>query len=405
MGVLTGLYIRLSREDGAGRESNSVATQRSILTSFALRAGIYDFREYVDDGYTGTTTARPALSRLLSDITAGVVDTVMVKDLSRLARNSADSNALLDEFFPLHGVRFISVGEGIDTASSGAGSAFAPLANMMHEFYSRDISGKIRAALYAKMDEGRFVGARAPIGYTARNGVLCPNERAGAVKKVFALAAAGNSCADISRMTGITPERVRAVIKDPVYLGRLEQGKTRKLSFKSRISVNIPPEGRHITENAHQPLVSRGLFDAANKALAKRSRPGGGFENIFSGLAYCADCGSRMSTVGTRRAGSPCALACGAYKRGGTAACTNHHIDYLTLCGAVREALRSAAPTPEELSRRTGAPIEDCRELVSFDTLSSALLFALIERIEIGQGTRGKSREQQVKIHFRFTAS
>lgn len=405
MGVLTALYIRLSREDGSGRESNSVATQRAILTSYARRAGICEYREYVDDGYTGTTTARPALCRLLADIAAGQVDTVMVKDLSRLARNSADSNALLDEFFPLHGVRFISVGEGIDTACEGAGTAFAPLANMMHEFYSRDISGKIRAALYAKMDEGRFVGARAPMGYTARDGVLYPDERAATVRKVFALAAAGGSCAEISRTVGITPERVRAVIKDPVYLGRLEQGKTRKLSFKSRISVSVPPQGRHVTENAHQPLVSRALFDAANKALAKRSRVGSGFENIFSGLAYCADCGSRMSTVGTRRAGSPCALACGGYKRGGASACTNHHIDYLTLCDAVRGALRSAVPTAEELCGRTGAPLEACRELAGFNTLDSSLLFALIERIEVYQGTRGKNREQQVRIHFRFSAS
>ncbi len=400
---MTALYIRLSREDGSGRESNSVATQRAILHSYANGAGLNDLGEYIDDGYSGTDTNRPAFIAMRRDIENGLIDTVMVKDLSRLARNSGVANTLIDEYFPLYKVRFISVSEGIDTAKDGVGSVFAPLANMMHEFYSRDISSKIRSALYARMDEGRFVGARAPFGYYVRDGKLYPDVHADTVKKVFILASRNHSVSEISRLSDLSAKRIRHMISDPVYLGLLEQGKTRKLSFKSKISVSVPPTERHRVLHTHRPLVTEELFRAANRMLEKRSRPRSAFENIFSGITYCADCGSRMSTVGTRRKGSPCALACSRYKRYGANACTNHHIDYLTLCDGVLKALRNSMPTADDVMARLCLSAEKAREILSFDTLSADILHLFIDRIEILQGTPGKKRNQRIVIRFRFS--
>ena len=399
---MTALYIRLSKEDGAGRESNSVATQRSILRTYARSADLRDLREYVDDGYSGTDTHRPAFQRMQRDIEEGLVNTVMVKDLSRLARNSGVANALMDEYFPLHRVRLISVSEGIDTAKDSA-SVFVPLANMMHEFYSRDISGKIRASLYAKMDEGRFVGARAPFGYRAVDGKLSPSADADSVRRIFNLAAVGYTPAEIGDMLSLEPRRVRRIIADPVYLGLLEQGKTRKLSFKSSISVTVPRSERHRVLHTHGPLVTEEVFSAANRMLAKRSKERSSFENIFSGIAYCADCGSRMSTVGTRRKGSPCALACSRYKRMGAAACTNHHIDYLTLCDGVSEALRRSMPGAEEVCAHLGVDVDTAQELISFNELGREVLFLFVERIDVYQGTAGKNREQLICVRFHFS--
>lgn len=399
---MTALYIRLSREDGGGRESNSVATQRTILSSYALGAGLLDTKEYVDDGYSGTGTDRPAFRLMQADIDRGLVDTVIVKDLSRLARNSAVANSLIDEYFPLHRVRLISVSEGIDTSKGGA--VFAPLANMMHEFYSRDISGKIRTALYAKMDEGRYVGARPPFGYSVIDGKLFPNDDAYTVREIFDLANRGVCPAEIGQKLDMTSRRVRRIIGDPVYLGHLEQGKTRKLSFKSSISVSVPRDERHIVRNMHEPIVNPEIYRIANEKLQKRSKLRSGFQNVFSGIAFCADCGSRMSTVGTRRRGSPCALACSEYKRHGPDRCTNHHIDYITLLNGVRDALRINMPSPAEISCRLGMDEEMAGSLVSFDDLNSEILFTLVERIDVYQGTKGRNREQRISLVFRFSS-
>ncbi len=401
---MTALYIRLSKEDGNGRESNSVVSQRTILHSYAKGAAIDDLVEYVDDGYSGTDTDRPAFLRMKNDIEKGIISTVIVKDLSRLARNSGVANSLIDEYFPLKRVRFISVGEGIDTARDGRSSAFAPLANMMHEFYSRDISGKIRSALYAKMDEGRYVGARPPFGYSVKEGKLYPNGDAETVKRIFALAAEGHSLADIGRATSISAKRVKNVITSPVYLGHLEQGKTQKLSFKSRISMSVPKEERHRSYNTHEPLVSEELFDFANKFLKSRAVSRSGFKNIFSGIAYCADCGSRMSTVGTRRKGSPCALACSRYKRFGAGACSNHHIDYTVLVDSVSRALKERMPKATEVASKLALSLEQAEELLAFDDLDHKTLFLFIDRIEIHKGSAGKNREQSIFIRFRFSS-
>lgn len=388
---MTALYIRLSKEDAASVESGSVKNQRSILRSYAMSKGITDAVEYIDDGFSGTSTERPAFLKLKRDIESGIVDTVIVKDLSRLARNSNDANTLIDEYFPLHNIRFISVGESIDTDNPASSVMLAPLANMMHEFYSRDISAKIRSALYSKMDNGLFVGARPPLGYTPVNGTLMPDENADTVRKIFSLAARGEPPARISEETGITPPRIRRIIRNEVYLGTLCQGKTKKLSFKSKTTVKVRRDLYHTVNGAHPPLVSGRLFSAANRQLNKRTGRKSGFENIFSGIAYCADCGARMSTVGTRRADSPCALACGRYKQKGSAVCTNHHIDYLTLYNTVLDELN------RELKCYT--------DIFPVTELTPRLLFSLVLRIEVFQGkATHNGREQKIKIVYRFAA-
>ena len=388
---MTALYIRLSKEDAAAGESGSVKNQRSILRSYAQSKGITDTFEYIDDGFSGTSTERPAFLRLKKDIESGVVDTVIVKDLSRLARNSNDANTLIDEYFPLHNVRFISVGESIDTENPASSVMLAPLANMMHEFYSRDISAKIRSALYSKMDNGQFVGARPPLGYTPVDGILTPDENANTVRWIFSLAARGEPPSQISEKTGITAPRIRRIIRNEVYVGTLRQGKTKKLSFKSKTTVRVRPDLCHTVIGAHAPLVSSRLFSAANRQLDRRTGEKRGFENVFSGIAYCADCGARMSTVGTRRADSPCALACGRYKQKGSTACTNHHIDYLTLYNTVLGELNGH--------------LKQFSDIFPLEELTPRLLFSLVSKIEIFQGeATHEGREQKIKIVYRFAA-
>lgn len=242
------------------------------------------------------------------------------------------------------------------------------------------------------------------------------------------------------------------------------------------------------------PLVSQQIYDAVQRQRAsRRCDRKGVFDNLFSGLAFCADCGKAMSTVGTRKKGSVANLACGAYKLRGASACTNHFISYEALYQCVLETVRRYVCLSEEecdalferLNRRLHLderrqeagrererldqelkrtqrlvaqlyedwaagrigetnfyPLleryeqkttqlqtqidalqpdsgkdslrqqqERLRALIrryqDIDELTPSLLFELIERIEVGQGTyekteKGRVKRQEIVIHFRF---
>lgn len=368
------LYLRLSKEDGGG-ESASIAGQRAMLRAFAREQGFSVHDEYADDGYTGTNFDRPAFRRMIGDIEAGLVNLVLVKDLSRLGRDYIRAGQYTELYFPAKGVRLVAPGDGYD--SLGAGSDILPFRHVVNELYARDASRKIRGALSAKMRAGAFIGSFAPYGYQkdpSDKNHLIPDPVAATVVRIFALAGehAPAEIAELLTGEGIPsplarrmalhpglygdrePPRgwsasgVRKILTNPAYLGHTVQGRTTKVSFKGGAAVYNPRENWVAVENTHTPLVTRECWEAAGRGLRRRARPArGDFHNLFSGLAFCADCGSPMSTVGTRKKGSPASLACGAYKAGGRAACTNHFIDYNALYDLVLDALGQAAP-PEE---------------------------------------------------------
>ena len=108
----TALYARLSLDDGNVGESMSIQSQKAILTRKAEELGIYNYRFYVDDGYSGTNFNRPSFQQMIADIEAGKVTCVITKDLSRLGRNYLESGAYIEVFFPKHQVRYIAVNDG-----------------------------------------------------------------------------------------------------------------------------------------------------------------------------------------------------------------------------------------------------------------------------------------------------
>lgn len=187
-----GLYLRLSREDGEG-ESQSIQSQRLLLTKFCQQQGFAVAAEYVDDGYSGTTFQRPAFAKMLADIEQGRIDTVITKDLSRLGRDYILTGHYLERYFPAHGVRYIALGDNIDT---GRGQDdMAPFRAVVNDLYARDISRKVRASLLAKKQAGLFIGARPPYGYRRqaedKNRLEPDPDTAGVVKQIFCWAAAG----------------------------------------------------------------------------------------------------------------------------------------------------------------------------------------------------------------------
>lgn len=361
------LYVRLSREESA-QNRGALAMQEAFLRRFAEAQGFAVCGVYRDDGQSGVNFERPAFQKLLRAIERGEVDILLTKDLSRLGRNSARTADLLDEYFPRHGVRYISVGEGIDTEAPTAGAGLiAPIANAVNELYARDLSRKIRAGLYTRMQAGRYIGSFAPYGYRKSEqtpGKLLPDpEAAAVVRRIFSLAAGGRSVGEIAarleaegvctpleyRRTGRCraevrvyawrAETVRRILQNPCYLGRLAQGRTQKLSFKSRQVRKVPPQEWHVRAGAHAAIVSPREFAEAARLRQGRKPAAGHWQNELRGLCWCAECGARMSSA---KSGAAYSLICGGYKRGGRAVCRSHRVPYAALWEAIRQRVREA---------------------------------------------------------------
>ena len=198
--LIAALYMRLSNDDSLTGESNSISNQRRLLQKTADELGFTETREYVDDGYSGTDFNRPGFKKLEDDIEFGLVDAIIVKDLSRFGRNYLEVGYYTEVYFPNRGVRFVAVNDGVD--SNSGTDDFAPFRNIINEWYSKDISSKIRASYDFRSSMGRPLGQ--PLyGYKIdpdqKNHWLIDDGAAGIVKKIFRTYSEGKSMAGIPR--------------------------------------------------------------------------------------------------------------------------------------------------------------------------------------------------------------
>lgn len=360
------LYMRLSKDDDGVNESASIGTQRKMLRSYARENGFTVWDEFIDDGYSGTNFDRPNFLRMIAAIEAGDVNMVITKDLSRLGREYIATGQYVELYFPEHGVRYIAVNDGYDSASPC--NDIAPFKNVINEMYARDTSKKIRSALTTKMAEGSFIGSFAPYGYRKdpadKNHLLMDEKTAPVVQELFRMAECGHRPSDIAQALNqrsvATPADYRGdqrpyldinccsqrkmwtsatvckMLRNVVYLGHMAQGKTTKVSFKSHMVLANDREDWFVVHNTHQPLVSQATFDSVRqRSVSRRNAPTGTFQNVFSGIAKCMDCGRNMSSTGTRKKGCVANLVCGGYKLYGSKVCSNHFIDYETLYNTV----------------------------------------------------------------------
>ncbi|MBE6613523.1 MAG: DUF4368 domain-containing protein [Ruminococcaceae bacterium] len=350
-----------------------------------------------DDGYSGTNYDRPAFRRLIADIAQKKIDCVLTKDLSRLGRNSARTSDLLDEYFPSHGVRYISVIDGYDSAHLTGGIAMsASFLMTMHELYARDISSKIRSSFQIKMQRGEYVASFAPYGYQKaadnKNQLVIDEQTAPIVRRMFGMAENGASPKAIADRFNaeriLTPAMYRCYLRpyidietqtkrkrwdsamvckmlsNRVYLGHTVQGKTKKVSFKLKQSVRQRREDWIIVENTHEPLIPEETFENVRRRVAARKAPPTkGFHNIFSGIAVCADCHHTMTTAPTRKKGATCNLCCGTYKSRGSEECSNHFIDYDLLCDAVLADIRAWLSLDADEKHRIAASLAERQEV------------------------------------------
>ena len=166
---IAALYCRLSRDDGAEGESNSISNQKKMLKQFANENGFDSTRYYIDDGYTGTNFDRPGFQQMIEDIELGYISTVIVKDLSRLGRRYDTVGYYTDTYFPDNDVRFIAVTDNVD--SDEGENEIAPFKNIINEWYAKDISKKCRASYRIRGNSGEPL-SQPPYGY-----VKDPNDK------------------------------------------------------------------------------------------------------------------------------------------------------------------------------------------------------------------------------------
>ena len=191
---ITALYCRLSRDDDLQGDSNSIIHQKEILGKYAADNGFRNPQFYVDDGWSGTNFDRPDFQRMIADMDAGRISTIIVKDMSRLGRDYLKVGYYTEIAFPDADVRFIAINNGVDSANQ-QDSDFTPFLNIINEWYTRDTSKKIRAVFKAKGQSGKPLTTNPPYGYIKdpedKTHWLPDPEAAPVVKQIYALCMQG----------------------------------------------------------------------------------------------------------------------------------------------------------------------------------------------------------------------
>lgn len=322
-----GLYMRLSREDGDKEESSSVTNQREMLKRYVSeQENFFIVKEYVDDGYTGTNFDRPGFKQMIEDIEAGIIDTVITKDLSRLGRERLGVGHYTEIYFPEHNVRYIALLDNIDTYFDAGMNDMAPFKGVINDMYVRDISKKIRSSLIERKKAGNFLGVTAPYGYQKdpnnKFHLIINEKEAEIVKRVFRLYLEGNGLTRIaqiltkdgipvpgeSRDIGKTRRTalysswkqttIRRILDNRVYLGELVQFKRRKINYKSKRRITVPEEERYICRGTHEAIIDEESFNAVQNILKKnKSFKGTKHDYLFKGLLFCSECGARLNVT------------------------------------------------------------------------------------------------------------
>ena len=152
---IVGIYARLSRDDGQDTESTSIENQRLILTKYVNEKGWTLHDVYVDDGISGTTFERPGVQKLLDDAKNGIINTIIVKDLSRFGRNYIQVGQYLDYVFPTFGIRFIAIQDNVDTANrENSAMEMMPIMNVFNEWHAANTSKKVKSVIRAQAKDG-----------------------------------------------------------------------------------------------------------------------------------------------------------------------------------------------------------------------------------------------------------
>jgi len=319
------LYGRLSKEDELQGDSNSIINQRNILTRYAEENGFRGCEFIYDDGYSGADFERPAFKKMIEEVEAEQVDTIIVKDMSRFGRDYLKVGFYTEMLFVEKGVRFIAINDNVDSAQGE--NDFVPMMNLFNEWFVRNTSKKIRAVKQAKGKAGGRLTGYPIYGYRKdpadKEVWLIDPESAEIVKRVYQMFVSGFNASQIANT--LTEERVLCpsaykeinginkaakACQDPrhwnastiskmldarEYIGDTINFKTYTKSYKDKRSRLNPIENQMIFENTHSAIIDREMWEIVRKMRTHKHRPPRrGNVGLFTAIAYCADCDKKL---------------------------------------------------------------------------------------------------------------
>ena len=326
-------YLRLSSDDGTNEESNSIASQRGILSNYIASdpsLASAEVLEFPDDGWSGTNFERPQVKKLLDLAKRGGVRCILVKDLSRWGRNYIEVCEYLEQIFPFLGIRFISVNDRYDSDNFKGRTAPMDIAfsSIMHDVFSKELSFKIRQSYIAKAEKGEHVNSQAPFGYkksdTAKHKLVIDEDAAAIVRRIFNLAAEGMPKHKIvstlnsegvptplmyRRSKGLalpgqamtnafrdggewSPSKVNKILRNETYIGVLVSCKSKSVKPGSRKKVKQPESEWIKVPDAHEAIISKDVFICVSEGFKEQAKPQiRGRVNPFAHKIRCAYCG------------------------------------------------------------------------------------------------------------------
>lgn len=348
------LYVRLSDEDNGGKSVDGIDNQLELLLDFTRRLETMETLKdtsmpfgrkvetlkdtyipsgnkiemvdtYMDNGQTGTDFERPGWERMMEDVKKGRINCVIVKDLSRFARNYLEAGDYLEKIFPFLGVRFIAVNDHFDSAGEiyPQKELITEFKNLANDYYSKDISKKILSAFRAKKEQGQFIGNKAPYGYVLKNNrYVIDQPAADIVRRIFKMKTQGISAykiANILNQDGIPspsryageqgmkkykdcsnvlwqPQAVSRILYNRAYVGDLAQGKYNRSIYSKERCGKRKEETWEIIEKNHPAIIGREVFQEVqamkerNREVWKYRQGGPGYENVLEGILVCGIC-------------------------------------------------------------------------------------------------------------------
>ena len=363
-----GIYIRLSQEDSDKKfelDSQSVINQRNILKTYVENNNYILEKEYIDDGYSGTNFDRPGFKEMIQDIRNKKINTVIVKDLSRLGRDHVMTGYFIETFFPENRIRFISVMENYDGFKNQPSNDSSTFIVACNDYYSKQNSYKVRDVLRSKKIAGDFIGSRPSYGYMRDpddKGHLIPDpETADNVKNIFEWFSIGMSMGDIAEKLNsagvLTPsayknlpgklknwnvKSVKTILINQIYTGDMVQNKETKISYKSKKKVYVPKSNWIIVENTHEPLVDKATFNEINNK-GKYTMPKIRTERkkrLLENLFICKECGNGL-TINYRKKLDYWTINCNKFTRDTKEKkCVSHFIPYDPLEQAILKKIK-----------------------------------------------------------------
>lgn len=385
-----GIYCRLSVDDASNsakaknyipaEESTSIENQRELLSKFTMLNGWVEAKTYVDDGYSGGNFQRPGFLEMLEDARKGIINLILVKDLSRLGRDYVEVGRYTDIVFPSLGCRFVSVLDCLD--SEGDNTDMLHFRSLMNDYHLRDLSSKIKSVLRSKKVSGQYVSGYTPYGYRKsdedRHKLVIDGDAAEIVRRIFEMRLGGtgyNKIAATLNLEGIpsprmhwyqlngkdtggisqlwTDSMVKIILHNEVYIGNLRMNHTGTRSYKDHTSIRKPESEWVRCEATHETIISADTWRMVQEINSTAKRRSKGNEpptpKLFSGILVCADCKSKLAanTETQRRKNGTAkkyvSYSCWRYTRSGRTVCSCHRIYEQTLAKIVLAEIQEQA--------------------------------------------------------------